>query len=108
MNALDLSTPSGVTPTWCSARLTDGFELLVVCLWTGGTAPEGAEPGAAGVAFVWRADCGLLRVVSTAIRLDQNAGAEWERLSFVAVVVEEIDEVAGALGGCSLEQTNGN
>lgn len=115
MKALDLSFDAGkVTPAWAAARLAEGWELLIVNLWTGRQTPAGA----ADALHVWREAGGVTAayfVVHDGRSAEDHfrqahsaAAAEWKHLSFVAVDVEVAPTSAATVrAACELVRANG-
>jgi hypothetical protein len=95
LNALDLSFDAvKVTPAWARARLAEGWELLIVNLWTGNTVPDGVQKALQ----TWREAGGLtaayvvvhdnVTAQACVARARAAAGDEWAPLTFVAIDVE--------------------
>lgn len=99
MKALDFSfDAANITPAWCVNRLLEGYELAVCDLWTGRQPIQGAEQalrcwreagGRTGGYFCVHDSRPVAEHFNNARAC---AGAEWARLSVVAVDVE-IDPV---------------
>lgn len=115
MKALDLSfSAPDVTSAWCAARLADGYELLICCLWTGIEQIQGSaaalrnwrEAGGKTAGYVAVHDG---RPASEHVAAAQLAAlSEWAHLSFVAVDVEvDTTSVETVLAACDLIAKSG-
>lgn len=95
MKTLDMSfSAPDVTREWALHRIAEGYQLLVVDLWTGNR----VVPGAEGALRIWREAGGIPAsyfVVHDAAPVSKHfenarnaAGNEWPLLRFVAIDVE--------------------
>ena len=96
MEALSISTTgaASVTPDWCVARLAEGYQMLVVGLWTGNAANANAERALR----YWREVGGRTAAYYSIYhakpvpehfgRARIAAGDEWAELNFVGIDCE--------------------
>jgi len=91
MKALDLSF-SAASREWCAARKAEGWELLIVNLWTGASTPSPARANLVNARAAGMLTAGYTVVnmtPATAVnKAALAAGTEWEHLAFVSVDVE--------------------
>lgn len=98
VQGLDVSF-SAVTPSWCQARLAEGYRIFVQCLWTGGYANNARLRQIAALNLRVAREAGFITAgyVNTGpwfapdIAIGEaklNAGAEWANLGVVFNDVE--------------------
>lgn len=115
MKAVDLSFDAPrVTPRWCADRVAEGYELLIVNLWTG----NARIPRAEDALRTWRLAGGLtaayfvahdgLRAADHFAEARVGVGDEWDWLRFLAVDVEIADTSPQTVRqACDLVYVNG-